>query len=168
VCLFNTNKPTHDLWNTLNNHSKTNKTKQTKGCRLPIEMWFPVAEWPPPAVVTAFEKLGVAARQLDFRGLNITTFKDAAAKAKSFEAPSMARFTIKVAALLLSRFQEVCALFFYAFVWIVRCFAGGRHTMLCAASSLTTPPNLTRLTHPSQTLPPPKKLKTTTISSPQI
>ncbi|KAI8468938.1 MAG: mannosyltransferase putative-domain-containing protein [Monoraphidium minutum] len=77
-----------------------------KGCSLPVEMWYPISEYPPQAVVDAFEKLGVTSRKLDFRGLNITSFKDDP-KSKSFDPTGMARFTIKVAALLLSRFQEV-------------------------------------------------------------
>ncbi|KIZ05690.1 hypothetical protein MNEG_2267 [Monoraphidium neglectum] len=74
------------------------------GCKLPIEMWYPISEWPPQAVVDAFAKLGVTSRKLDFRGLNITAFKH---DPKAPPHDTMARFTIKVAAILLSRFQEV-------------------------------------------------------------
>lgn len=42
-------------------------------------------------------------------GLNITSFRDDP-KAKSFDPTGMARFTIKVAALLLSSFEEVTGL----------------------------------------------------------
>jgi hypothetical protein len=37
------------------------------GCRLPIEMWYPVAEWPPAPVREAFGRLGVISRKMDFR-----------------------------------------------------------------------------------------------------
>lgn len=84
------------------------------GCRLPIEMWYPPSEWPPPEAVAAFARLGVVSRRMDFEGLNITAFKEPPKARKGAPAPpppsaaeSMARFTFKVAALLLSRFEEV-------------------------------------------------------------
>ncbi|GBF93077.1 hypothetical protein Rsub_05688 [Raphidocelis subcapitata] len=76
------------------------------GCRLPIEMWYPETEWPGDEAVAAFARLGVTSRKMDFRGLNITAFKEDP-KSKSFDPNGMARFTIKVAALLLSRFEEI-------------------------------------------------------------
>jgi hypothetical protein len=43
------------------------KTSRPAGCRLAIEMWYPVSEWPPEPVLDAFSKLGVTSRKLDFR-----------------------------------------------------------------------------------------------------
>jgi len=40
---------------------------RTQGCRLPIEMFYPPAEWPPEPIIDAFSKLGVTSRKMDFR-----------------------------------------------------------------------------------------------------
>ncbi|GLI66684.1 hypothetical protein VaNZ11_010617 [Volvox africanus] len=59
------------------------------GCRLPVELWFPVDEFPTPAVEEALLGLGVMSRRLAARDL------------------AQRGFGVKVAALLLSSFQEV-------------------------------------------------------------
>jgi alpha 1,2-mannosyltransferase len=73
------------------------------GCRLPIEMWYPLAEAPSEGAKQAFAELGVVTRLLDLPGLNIS--RPFSKEAES--SGNMGRFTIKVAALILSRFQEV-------------------------------------------------------------
>ncbi|GIL84768.1 hypothetical protein Vretimale_14448 [Volvox reticuliferus] len=59
------------------------------GCKLPVELWFPVEEFPTPAVEEALLDLGVMSRRLSARDL------------------AQKGFGVKVAALLLSSFQEV-------------------------------------------------------------
>ncbi|GLC36242.1 hypothetical protein PLESTB_001364800 [Pleodorina starrii] len=62
------------------------------GCTLPVELWFPVEEFPTPAVEAALQDLGVTSRRLSARDLPQTGYG------------------VKVAALLLSSFQEVLLL----------------------------------------------------------
>ncbi|KAG2501658.1 hypothetical protein HYH03_000162 [Edaphochlamys debaryana] len=59
------------------------------GCLLPVEIWFPVEEFPPPELEAALAKLGAVARRLDARDLG------------------QKGYGVKVAALLLSSFREV-------------------------------------------------------------
>ncbi len=37
------------------------------GCKLPIEMWYPLSEYPTQPVIDAFARLGVTTRPLDFK-----------------------------------------------------------------------------------------------------
>ncbi|GIL68802.1 hypothetical protein Vafri_22039 [Volvox africanus] len=59
------------------------------GCKLPVELWFPVEEFPTPAVEEALLGLGVMSCRLSARDL------------------AQRGYGVKVAALLLSSFQEV-------------------------------------------------------------
>ncbi|GLC36605.1 hypothetical protein PLESTM_000470500 [Pleodorina starrii] len=59
------------------------------GCILPVELWFPVEEFPTPAVEAALQDLGVTSRRLAARDL------------------PQRGYGVKVAALLLSSFREV-------------------------------------------------------------
>ncbi|GIL63128.1 hypothetical protein Vafri_17254 [Volvox africanus] len=59
------------------------------GCKLPVELWFPVEEFPTPAVEEALLGLGVMSRRLSARDL------------------AQRGYGVKVEALLLSSFQEV-------------------------------------------------------------
>lgn len=78
------------------------------GCTLPIEMFYPLSEYPPAGAVAAFSALGVTTRALDFKGLDIPEpFATEGSQNRAEDPQNMARFTIKVAALVLSSFEEV-------------------------------------------------------------
>ena len=69
------------------------------GCTLPVEMFFPIREYPTPALEEALAEVGVVCRplpQVDLPHSNATDTET-----------DLSGFTMKVAALLLSRFQEV-------------------------------------------------------------
>ena len=69
------------------------------GCTLPVEMFFPTREYPTPALEEALAEVGVVCRplpQIDLPHSNATDSET-----------DLSGFTMKVAALLLSRFQEV-------------------------------------------------------------
>lgn len=66
---------------------------------LPVEMFFPVREYPTPALEGALAQLGVVCRPLPEVDLPRSNATDT--------ETDLSGFTMKVAALLLSRFQEV-------------------------------------------------------------
>eukprot|EP00877_Chromochloris_zofingiensis_P001671 jgi/Chrzof1/11504/UNPLg00437.t1 len=75
------------------------------GCSLPIEMWYPLSEYPSQYVIDAFANLGVTTRALDFTGLDIP--EPFGTQAQENDPQNMARFTIKIASIVLSRFREI-------------------------------------------------------------
>lgn len=72
------------------------------GCTLPVEMFFPAAEFPTPELEGALGALGVQCRTLP-----LLSPGGALGMGEGPEA-HLAGFKMKIAALLLSRFQEVC------------------------------------------------------------
>lgn len=71
------------------------------GCTLPVEMFFPEKEYPTPGMEAALSELGVVCRRLpDMRPDNLDQ-PDAS-------QASLSGFTMKIEALILSRFREVC------------------------------------------------------------
>lgn len=69
------------------------------GCTLPVEMFFPAREFPIAALEGALADMGVVCRPLPDLDLLPSTVTDT--------ETDLSGFTMKVAALLLSRFQEV-------------------------------------------------------------
>lgn len=69
------------------------------GCTLPVEMFFPIREYPTPALEEALAEVGVVCRPLPEVDLPQSNATDT--------ETDLSGFTMKVAALLLSRFQEV-------------------------------------------------------------
>lgn len=69
------------------------------GCTLPVEMFFPLREFPTAALEAALAELGVVCRPLPEVDLPRSNATDT--------ETDLSGFTMKVAALLLSRFQEV-------------------------------------------------------------
>jgi len=94
------------------------------GCALPIEMFYPLGDYPPSGAVGAFAALGVTTRALDFVGLDIPE-PFAGGSARAEDPQNMARFTIKVAALVLSSFEEVREFVFLFFSFCV-CVSSAR------------------------------------------
>ncbi|GBF98544.1 pantothenate synthetase [Raphidocelis subcapitata] len=97
------------------------------GCRLPVELWFPPDDFPPPPVVESFARLGAACRKLDFGPLAQAPpagggsvdeagpggggehggGKEGGKKAKKSGGGGVERFALKAAAVVLSRFEQV-------------------------------------------------------------
>ncbi|KAK9810503.1 hypothetical protein WJX72_011854 [[Myrmecia] bisecta] len=69
------------------------------GCMLPVEMFFPVREFPTPAVEAALGELGVVCRELPHSNFTTNTTYSG--------TDDLSGFAIKIGALMLSRFQEV-------------------------------------------------------------
>lgn len=74
------------------------------GCSLPVEMFFPRKEYPTPPLEGALANLGVTCRQLPDVG-SPSRREDPSDNARP-EA-SLSGFTLKIAALILSQFEEV-------------------------------------------------------------
>ena len=74
----------------------------TSGCTLPVEMFFPGKEFPTPALEAALAEMGVVCRPLP--DLQPQGFPPSNATDTETD---LSGFTMKVAALVLSRFQEV-------------------------------------------------------------
>ena len=72
------------------------------GCTLPVEMFFPGKEFPTPALEAALAEMGVVCRPLP--DLQPQGFPPSNATDTETD---LSGFTMKVAALVLSRFQEV-------------------------------------------------------------
>eukprot|EP00884_Botryococcus_braunii_P021243 jgi/Botrbrau1/7802/Bobra.0159s0230.1 len=79
------------------------------GCQLPVEMWFPAVEYPTPPLIAALAQLGVVSRKLPDIGKVAGRSGQRRLDARRPPAGSqdMTGFTLKIAALLLSQFQEV-------------------------------------------------------------
>ena len=71
------------------------------GCQLPVEMFFPAAEYPTPEMETVLGRLGVRCRQLP----NLKA--QGRLPARGHVEAHLAGFTLKIAALVLSSFREV-------------------------------------------------------------
>ncbi|CAL8466252.1 g5788 [Coccomyxa elongata] len=77
------------------------------GCRLPVEMLFPAAEYPTPELVAALAQMGVTCRMLpDVVVQSSRKTKHPDSNAELVVDP-MSGFTMKIAAVILSSFQEV-------------------------------------------------------------
>ena len=80
----------------------TNLGEGAAGCTLPVEMFFPSREFPTPALEAGLAQQGVACRALpplQPADLPLTNATDT--------ETDLSGFTMKIAALILSRFQEV-------------------------------------------------------------
>lgn len=76
------------------------------GCQLPVEMLFPAAEYPTAEVVAVLADMGVTCRSLP--DVVVQSSKKTKLPGSGGEATDpMSGFTLKIAAVILSRFQEV-------------------------------------------------------------
>ena len=76
------------------------------GCRLPLEMLFPSTEYPSPEVVAALSEWGVASRSLP-TSLGGELARKHGSKGHETVEATLSGFTLKVAAVILSKFREV-------------------------------------------------------------
>ena len=84
------------------------------GCTLPVEMFFPSAEFPTPELETALSSVGVVCRMLPllapaaiFANDTLGMLHSLFSTGQQLVEPQMEAFRMKVAALILSSFQEV-------------------------------------------------------------
>ena len=77
------------------------------GCQLPVEMLFPAAEYPTPELVAALAQMGVTCRMLPDVVLQSSRKAKSPDSTAEMVVDPMSGFTMKIAAVILSSFQEV-------------------------------------------------------------
>ncbi len=77
------------------------------GCHLPVEMLFPAAEYPTVELVSALAELGVTCRVLPNGVVQSSRKTKPSESGAEVAVDPMSGFTLKIAAVILSNFQEV-------------------------------------------------------------